>query len=253
MLGRVFCAAIGAFLVSAAGCGGTVKQTEGDPGDQLREDGTDRCKAACVTLVACGLGTPSCDCACAPCPAGSSSCECPCNCESEPLTASKCESNCAESVQEVLDDSPHCDQAMVAVLDCVASATCKAAGDVPCKAEQSTLKACESTDRASTPPPVAGGTTPGNPGGPGAITCQLGSGSTVPTGRSGPAPGDLLCQSGWDECSDGRSYRVECHATAGTPLACECIVDGTLESSFTSSDCVFSSGDADSQCGWRLE
>src|SRR5262245_61739308 len=130
MLGRLVCAAFCAFLASAAGCGGAVRE---EPGERLRTGGADRCEARCVTLVACGISARSCDCSCPPCAADAPSCVCPaCECPPATTPSADCENSCGKAVQDVLEETPACNKAMVTLLDCVASATCKK-GEEPCE------------------------------------------------------------------------------------------------------------------------
>src|SRR4051812_29889670 len=131
-------------LMLVAACGGTVtvSPSKGTPREQLQSNGPERCKAACVTVSACGLGGQSCACSCPPCAAGSTSCECPpCMCTQEPSSPEKCESDCNESLQQILRDTSDCDATMLALLNCLAAADCQGGGD-PCSAEESAMKGC---------------------------------------------------------------------------------------------------------------
>jgi hypothetical protein len=259
MLRRFVCAAFCAFIATAAGCGGTVKQDAGEPAEQLRKGSADRCKAACVTLVACGIGAESCSCSCAPCPAGSASCACPCDCGSEKTTPASCEASCGKAVKELLEETPACDGAMLTLLDCVASATCKP-HETPCETESRAMKACAAENRGSSSPPPAGSpdTEPGDPGSPGpagTVACHI-TGATSPTSNrdgSRPPPGTVVCEGSWDDCSDGRSYGLECSATSGPDLACTCIVNGERRTTFQTIDCVPPADELNAQCGWSLQ
>ena len=248
MLARLVCVAFCAFFASAAGCGGTVKQDPGEPSEQLRKGSADRCKAACVTLVACEIGAKSCSCSCPPCPVGATSCECPpCDCGDEKTTPASCQSSCEKAVKEVLDETPACDGAMLTLLDCVASATCKP-HEQPCQPESRAVKECSSEHRGESSPPPAGPeeTDPGSPGLPGTVVCNVAGASSSPG-----SPG-TVCTSEWSECADGRTYLVECSGASGTALECTCIVDGLREASFPRNGCGVPSAEANAQCGWDL-
>ena len=242
-------------LAIATACGGTVKQDTGSPSEQLRTGGADRCKAACATIVACGLDSRSCDCACS-CPADGTDCTCPpCMCGSP--TTSSCESDCAKSVQKVVDEEPTCDAPMLALLDCLAVASCTTAA-VPCKAEEDAFKSCGIAHRPkdSVTPPTANGT-PGSsssPGSPGSVTCAIsfGFGSAAADGSLPSPPGQLSCGSGFEQCSDGRIYKVECRTTAGVGLDCSCLVDGVAGATFSAGDCSQTQSVLSGYCGWDL-
>jgi hypothetical protein len=162
----------------------------------------------------------------------------------------------------VLDEHPQCDQAMLSLLDCVASAGTCTAGKVPCEAQQSALENCEEASHGDAPPTATtGGTATGSSttGGGGAVSgpvyCSLSSGSGSPAGpgSSGPPPGTVVCENGWAECTDGRNYSIRCSATDGPDLMCDCLLDNVMQSSFTASACPVQLSDVDSQCGWQLQ
>jgi hypothetical protein len=233
------------FLVTA--CGGTVAGGDPTAGEQLRTTGAQRCKSACATLAPCDTGT-SCDCACAPCPAGATDCTCaPCNCGGPPPPA-KCEADCNDSVNQVLSGSPQCENQMLAVLDCVDGSQCQPGMTPPCRAEADALESCTGGSHASTTPPVSGPP----PSNPGAVTCRGGSGSLGSQGGPPPPPGAVVCESGWDSCSDGRSYSLQCTATSTSDLSCACIVNGATELSFVGHECTSDPIVASSSCGWNL-
>jgi hypothetical protein len=247
-------------LVAASACGGNVKGNPGTPGEQLRGDVAGLCETACTTVVKCpGATGSSCDCGCA-CPADESNCECaPCTCpESEPVTRAACESDCSDAVQHVLDGAPQCEATMLKLLDCLASAPCEGSG-TPCRAENDAMQSCVRVDRSTTPPSVTGvSADPGTPGTIGAsavVRCQISGGGGVVSGPGAapPAPGDLVCLSGWDSCSDGGSYKVECRVGGGADLDCTCLVNDTAQSSFTAAACPATPSDANEPCGWYLE
>jgi hypothetical protein len=247
-LGLGFFACV-AFVVATA-CGGTVKQGTDSPSEQLRTGGPDRCKAACTTVVACGLESRSCDCACA-CPDGGADCTCP-PCMCTMMTSSSCESECTKSVQKVVDEEPACDASMLALLDCLGGASCKN-GEEPCQAEAQAFKACTTEHRAKvvvTPP-----TDISRPsGGSGIVNCQISSGfgSAAADGAPPPPPGELSCGSGYDQCSDGRSYKIECRTTAGAGLECTCLVDGVSGATFSAPDCDQMLTQEIAYCGWNI-
>lgn len=235
----------------ATACGGTVSGGEPTAGEQLQANGTERCKAACETVVACGVASQSCACVGCACQAGAASCACPpCECSSVPSTPAKCESDCGDAVRALLKDKPQCDRQMLVLLDCLATAKCQA-GAQPCQTEQNAMKSCGQSASPTESKPTAGGT-PADPGG--LVTCLMGFGSVSASGQGAPAPGpgDLVCDNGWDSCSDGRSYGVRCFRTTGSDLACSCIVDGTVESSFTGTGCADAQSAANPSCGWHL-
>jgi hypothetical protein len=232
------------FLVTA--CGGTVAGGDPTAGEQLRTTGAQRCKSACVTLATCGNGA-SCACGCS-CPAGATDCTCaPCDCGGPP-TPAKCEADCSDGVNRVLSGSPQCENQMLAVLDCLGSTQCQP-GTTPCKAQEDALASCEEADAHPGPAPAVNFGTPGNPGG---ITCRAGSGGVAAQGGAPPSPGALVCESGWDSCSDGRSYSIQCTATSTSDLSCSCMVNGVQESSFVDRQCTDISSVASASCGWNL-
>lgn len=239
-------------------CGGNVKQDSGTPTEQLQSSGTSRCKAACEKVIACGLDETKCDCGCA-CPAGASNCDCgPCDCPATD-TPAKCESDCNEAVQKAVANS--CAPAMLKLLDCLPSASCDS-GQTPCKAETDAMKACQRSTDHSSSPPVAnpGSSSPvGSPSvqypdAAASVSCAIGSGSgSAPLTGSTPAPGTVDCTSGWDSCSDGRSYQVECLVSMGPGLDCRCEVDGVAQASYSASECPSSSSQVNTLCGWHLQ
>jgi hypothetical protein len=245
---------VGFAALALTACGGNVKEDSGTPTEQLQASGPSKCKAACEKVIACGLDKAECDCGCA-CPAGASNCECgPCNCPANTEeTPAKCESDCNEAVQKALASSM-CAPAMLKLLDCLPSASCDS-GQTPCKAETDAMKQCRQGSDHSTSPPV-GNPGPQYPDAGGTVACALGSGSgTAPsTGSPPPPPGTVFCTSGWDSCSDGRSYQVECRITSGMmALGCTCQVDGVAQASFTATQCPSASSQVNSVCGWRLQ
>jgi hypothetical protein len=75
-------------------------------------------------------------------------------------------------------------------------------------------------------------------------------------------PGDVVCQSGWDSCSDGKSYSVECTATNEPDYLCKCLVNGKtqtsmgalpIEQTFSTAECPMSTSDVNQPCGWNLQ
>jgi hypothetical protein len=142
---------------------------------------------------------------------------------------------------------------MLALLDCLPSASCNA-GQVPCKAESDAMKACTETDSSHSSPPPVGSAGSGSSGGDASVRCNIGfGGDGQAASGSTLAPGDLVCEGGWESCSDGKTYRVECDATSGSDLACTCQVDGAPRSSFTAASCPDNASDVDRSCGWHLE
>lgn len=240
-------AALAALAVTA--CGGTVRDGTGTPSEQLRETAPSRCKAACATVTKCGLDKQSCSCGCT-CPVGATNCNCgPCDCgDSTAETPAKCESDCNDSVQRVLQSSSTCVSAMLSLLDCVASASCDEARE-QCKAQSKTTQACMDLAHTSAPPVAS----PGSPSATG-VSCMIaGGGGTVPASGSVLMPGTLFCESSWASCSDGRAYDVQCNITSGPELACSCMVNGAPQSSFMTSTCPASTSEANAWCGWQLE
>jgi hypothetical protein len=231
-------------------CGGTVKEDSGTPSERLQSSGGSRCKAACVKVLACGLDKTECDCACA-CPDGGANCVCaPCQCPNIEVTPAKCESDCNEAVQKSLASSV-CAPAMLKLLDCLSATSCES-GQASCKAESDEMKACNMAHSSNTSSPPSASTPPGSGGG---VVCRgaSGSGSASPTG-SIPPPGAISCENGWESCSDGKSYDLRCSFTPeSSVLACECLVDGSLEAAFVAPDCPSDIADVDRLCGWHLE
>ena len=190
----------GVLLVTAAtACGGTVSVSpgKGTPRDQLQSNGPERCKAACVTIATCGLGSQSCACSCPACAAGSTSCECPpCDCTQDSTSPEKCESDCNDAVQQILKDKPDCDNKMLALLDCLGAATCKT-NEKPCNAEQDAMKGC--SESHASPPPTAGGGS--DPGSSSSSSGSAGSGSAGSSSGSGSAGSSGAASSGSVICS----------------------------------------------------
>lgn len=225
MVARLVCAAFCAFLASAAGCGGAVKD---DPGEQLRTDGEGRCKAACVPVVAC---------------------------DSVTITSADCESSCNKEVMDVLERMPACNGAMLAMLDCFASATCKN-GQLSCQAEEGALKDCKSANPVSTSPPLVDtpDVDPGDPVTPDTVTCLDSEASISPVAPdAGGHEGTVACERKWDSCSDGRTYRVECRVIDSKALMCACFVHGAQQMSFNPPGCdTLLTAQINEQCGWDL-
>ena len=246
--------AVAALAPSA--CGGTVKQDAGTPAEQLQASGVSRCQAACAKVAACGLDKNSCSCGCA-CPAGTATCECPpCECPTSSMgSPSECEGDCSDAIQRSLA-SVECAPAMLALLDCLAAASCDA-GKASCKAESDAMKTClEKKDPSHTSPPPVGSGRPSSSGAEPGVSCALGSGGgSVPASGTTLPPGALFCESGWESCSDGNSYSVECDVTSGADFACTCSVNGAVQASFTAtaSSCPSDVSAADRLCGWNLQ
>jgi hypothetical protein len=245
---------VGFAVFALTACGGNVKQEDsGTPTEQLQANGPSRCKAACEKIIACGLDKQECDCGCA-CPTGQPSCECgPCNCPANTEeTPAKCESDCSEAVQKAVASS--CAPAMLKLLDCLPSASCDS-GQAPCKAESDAMKACQqktSSDHSSSPP--VGNPSREYPDGATSVSCAIGSGSgSAPVMGSTPALGSLYCTSGWDSCSDGKSYQVECRVAPAMGLDCSCQVDGVAGASYAASECTSDSSVVNQSCGWHLQ
>ncbi len=238
-----------AFALTA--CGGTVKtQESGTPSEQLQSDGVSRCQAACVKVLACGLDKQSCDCSACACP-DAAQCDCaPCTCPATEETPAKCESDCNEAVQKSLASG--CAPAMLKLLDCLSGASCES-GQVPCKAESDAMKACNKASPSSDSRPPSATTSAPGPGG--RVVCRgaSGSGSAAAVGSPPPPPGTTSCSSGWESCSDGRSYGVECDFTSSADLSCTCLVDGAAQGAFTAADCPSNVADVNRLCGWDLE
>src|SRR5262249_38725950 len=157
-----------------------------------------------------------------------------CMCPSKEETPAQCESDCDEAVQKSLASG--CAPQMLKLLDCLPSSSCEG-GQVPCKAESDAMKACNKASSSSTPP--RGVPTDPATSSSGGVVCRgaSGSGSAGAPGSPTPPPGTESCSSGWESCSDGRSYEVRCDFTAGSELACTCLVDGAQQATFAAPTC----------------
>ena len=247
-MSRGIALALFASFVATAACGGAVKDDR-PPSEQLRTDGPARCHAACQTVVKCGLAS-ECDCGCA-CPANATDCVCGA-CECPSTKQDTCESDCSKAVKRTLGATPACAEEMLALLDCVASATCTGKSESICKAEQGTFEDCNEQDPSSTPPPAIDPAGPA-PTSPAAVACgiETSAGSSAAEGSSLP-PGTPFCKQEWQSCSDGHSYNIECTVTPSTDLACTCIRDGLPEATFTGLACPGSTSAVNALCNWHL-
>jgi hypothetical protein len=237
----------GGLVLWVTACGGTVVGNDPSPREQLQATSAERCRAACDNMVACGNLPVSCACGCT-CPSNDPNCTCaPCDC-GPPPTAAGCAADCNDSVNQILRDASHCEGQMLAVLNCYGSATCQP-GARPCEAEANAMETCTkgASNNATTPPTAA---VPG----PGGVTCRGASGGGVGGGSTPPSPGETVCEIGWQNCSDGRSYSVTCAATSTSDLAYSCLVNGVQDApTFVTGGCVEAASAANSACGWNLQ
>jgi len=231
-----------ASVVAAGGCGGTVSEggsasKGGSAATELANTVSTRCHAACVKMAPCNSGS-SCDCGCA-CPAGGTGCQCgPCTCGT-PSPAS-CDSDCTTSMQGIATEHPSCAQLAITALDCVGQSSCDANGDVACRAERDAVDACTRHD--SSPPPV-----------PGTVQCRLGfAGGAVAAfdGGVGPSP----CQIGWDGCSDGKRYEIDCSPLTNGHFDCTCRVNAVTTGGFErAAECSsITMDEANQACGFLI-
>ena len=67
-----------------------------------------------------------------------------------------------------------------------------------------------------------------------------------------PAAGTVVCQHGWADCSDGQSYDITCLQQPDGTLACQCLVDQQITTTFIASQCTEDLAAANGTCGWAL-
>lgn len=245
---RIGLGVLGAFVLAAA-CGGTVNDQR-PPSEQLRTDGAARCHTACQTVVNCGLDS-KCSCS-SVCPAGATDCQ-SVACECAKTSLDTCEKDCGETVKKVLDKTVPCDEEFVALLDCLASATCSGDSKDVCRIEETAFKECGTEDHGP-PPPSTERPDAAPTGDAPSVSCQgQGATGTATTPGSSLPPGEVFCDTEWRSCSDGRSYDIQCKVSVGIVVDCACLVDGVPQRSFVSTDCPQDTSVADDICGWHLQ
>jgi len=136
-----------------------------------------------------------------------------------------CVDACVEYFRETYSDQGDvCEEAAGRVMDCLESASC----EVLTSGNACNITAEETRCSGSV----------------GLVACQASFGSATANGTP------LQCEMGFDECSDGKTYRLTCSGP-GDPPDCTCTTDGVVTGRFEPSrrECPFPE-EASQICGW---
>lgn len=212
--------------VTIAGCSGKVSSHPsaldgGAPTDALRTEVPTLCAHACANR----------------CVLSQAHMECTPNCSDE-----VCAKLCAQGSQFIEDLAPQCASENLREYECLGTARCTADGSNPCAAEVEALSTC-------THAPL-----------PGRIACEsfYGHGSRRPDGTLDTVP----CSLGFTQCSDRNVYEISCPPGAlldggrGAPTTCNCLVNGSIQSSFDTTECPLRPNDSltvHPPCGWTVQ
>jgi len=88
------------------------------------------------------------------------------------------------------------------------------------------------------------------------VTCDDGGGTSSGKAPSATGPAETLsCDTYYEGCSDGATYRLSCHQNEGT-LVCNCFRDGVVNGvAFTPADgnCPSEYSEINGPCSWNLQ
>jgi len=189
-------------------------------------------------------------------------------------------SDCAQHCRADLTDGARRSQACAQRIDefkrCVDAQGCAAAHDDVCS-----LKDAEECDDDNDADRQAPGSTPvagagGSPAGPGpsppatvgragasssepipvdpAVHCRSASGAGI-AGGAGPSPGgaQVICETSYGDCSNGRSYYAACVSTSEGQSSCSCFVNNELSTAFDPGGVCPSPMQLNYGCGWNIQ